>query len=282
MQYININLGDIGLALLLVGITLAVSVWERLDLHKDLIIGTVRSFIQLMAVGYLLQLIFNLNRWYLVLLALTIMLTTAAANAYGRQKERWPELFVVMLCAIGLGGVVALIIVIGVVLKVRPWYQPQYLIPIAGMILGNAMVGAALAVNRLTGEINAHRGEIEAALALGASARRAIAPHLRAAVRAAMLPTISMMMTVGIVQLPGMMTGQIIAGADPTAAVRYQIVVTYMIGAAGAITTITAALWAYRYYFTPNHQLRAEPASRLRSQLGHGRSPAAKTAKTGS
>ncbi|MGI9860247.1 iron export ABC transporter permease subunit FetB [Moorella naiadis] len=256
MQYINIGLGDIGLALILVGITLAISLWQRLDLHGDLFIGTIRTFIQLMAVGYLLQIIFNLNRWYLVILALIVMLLVAAANAYRRQQERWPRLFFVMLLAIALGGFITLSLVINVILKVKPWYQPQYMIPIAGMIIGNTMIGAALAINRLTGEIKAHRGEIEAALSLGATAYQAVLPYLRAALRAAMLPTISTMMTVGIVQLPGMMTGQIIAGTSPAAAVRYQIVVTYMMAAATALTTITATMLAYRYYFTPNHQLK--------------------------
>ncbi len=256
MQYIDIGPGDIALALVLVGITLAISLWQHLDLHGDLLVGSVRAFIQLMAVGYLLQLIFNLNRWYLVVLALVIMLLVAAGNAYRRQQERWPQLFFVMLLAIGCGGLLTLTIVIAVVLKVKPWYQPQYIIPLAGMIVGNAMVGAALAVNRLTGEIKAHRDAIEVALALGATARQAIIPYLRASLRAAMLPTVSTMMTVGIVQLPGMMTGQIIAGASPAAAVKYQIVVTYMIAAATALTTITATLTAYRYYFTPNHQLK--------------------------
>ncbi|WP_338825605.1 putative iron export permease protein FetB [Moorella humiferrea] len=256
MQYINIGYGDLLLALILVGITLAVSLWQRLDLHGDLFIGTLRTFVQLTAVGYLLQVIFNLNRWYLVILALGIMLLVAAANAYRRQQERWPALFFIMLLAIALGGIVTLAIVIGIVLKVKPWYQPQYIIPIAGMIVGNAMIGAALAINRLTGEIKAHRGEIEAALSLGATAYLAVLPYLRSALRAAMLPTISTMMTVGIVQLPGMMSGQIIAGASPAAAVRYQVVVTYMVAAATALTTITATMLAYRYYFTPNHQLK--------------------------
>ncbi|MDK2894590.1 MAG: UDP-glucose/iron transport system permease protein [Moorella sp. (in: firmicutes)] len=256
MQYINIGYGDLLLALILVGITLAVSLWQRLDLHGDLFIGTLRTFVQLTAVGYLLQVIFNLNRWYLVILALGIMLLVAAANAYRRQQERWPGLFFIMLLAIALGGIITLAIVIGIVLKVKPWYQPQYIIPIAGMIVGNAMIGAALAINRLTGEINAHREEIEAALSLGATAYLAVLPYLRSALRAAMLPTISTMMTVGIVQLPGMMSGQIIAGASPAAAVRYQVVVTYMVAAATALTTITATLLAYRYYFTPNHQLK--------------------------
>ncbi|MDN5344818.1 MAG: UDP-glucose/iron transport system permease protein, partial [Clostridia bacterium] len=104
MQYINIGIGDIGLALVLVGITLAISLWQRLDLHGDLFIGTIRTFIQLMAVGYLLQVIFNLNRWYLVILALAVMLLVAAGNAFRRQQERWPGLFFVMLLAIALGG----------------------------------------------------------------------------------------------------------------------------------------------------------------------------------
>src|SRR5947199_10091967 len=124
------------------------------------------------------------------------------------------------------------------------------------MILGNAMTGAALAVERLSSEIRARRLQIEAALSLGATSRQAADAAVRAAVKAALVPTINAMMVVGIVQLPGMMTGQILGGAAPEQAVRYQMVVMYMLAAAVALTSATATLLAYRASFTPAHQLR--------------------------
>jgi putative ABC transport system permease protein len=127
------------------------------------------------------------------------------------------------------------------------------------MILGNSLTGATLAVDRLTSEIRAHRLEIEAALSLGATARQAAEASVRAAVRAAMLPTINAMMVVGLVQLPGMMTGQILAGAPPDQAVRYQMVVMFMLSAAVALTSVIATLLAHRASFTPAQQLREEP-----------------------
>jgi putative ABC transport system permease protein len=259
VNYIQIHLGDLLIATGLLSTTLIISLKERLGLEKDLIVGAIRSFVQLMVIGYILQFIFDLNRWYLVILMLMIMLTAAGTNAFKRQQSRWKKLFWIITTAIAIGSVIVLFLVIGVVLKVKPWYLPQYLIPLAGMIIGNSMVGAALAANRLATDLQQHRGEIELALSLGATARQAAQPYLKDSLKTSMMPTISSMMTVGLVQLPGMMTGQIIAGTNPNAAVRYQIVVVYMISAATAITVIIIVLWLFRCYFTPYYQLLREP-----------------------
>ncbi len=261
MNYIQISYLDLAFATSLVVVTLLISFKEKLGMEKDLLIGAFRSFVQLMFVGYILQYIFDTNHWYLVLAVLLTMIGVAGFNALKRQKIRWKKLFWILTIGIALGSIIILTIVIGFILRVKPWYLPQYIIPLAGMIIGNSMVGAALAANRLTSDIRDHRREIEVALSLGASSRQAVAPYLREALKTAMMPTISTMMTVGIVQLPGMMTGQIIAGTNPNAAVRYQIVVTYMIAAATAITVITVTLWLYRCFFTPNHQLLTEPGN---------------------
>jgi putative ABC transport system permease protein len=259
MSYINISFLDLIFATCLVIVTLLISIKERLAMEKDLVIGAMRAFIQLMLVGYVLQFIFNAKRWYWVLLALTIMILAAGYNALTRQKKAWKRLFWILTTGIAFSSVLILTLVIGFILRVRPWYLPQYIIPLAGMIIGNSMVAAALVANRLSSDIREHRREIELALSLGATARQAINPYLRDALKTAMMPTISSMMTVGIVQLPGMMTGQIIAGTNPNAAVRYQVVVMYMIAAATAITVMLVALWLYRCYFTTNHQLLEDP-----------------------
>ena len=254
-SYIQITGLDLLIALLFVAIVALVSYWQSLGLERDVAVGTVRTFVQLLAVGFILQQLFNAARWYWVILALAIMTTVAAYNAMQRQTGAKQGLLTVMTAAIATGGAITLILVIGVVLRVRPWYQPQYVIPIAGMIIGNSMNGATLVVNRLHSELTLRRNAIEAALALGASARVAAAESLRESLRAAMMPTINSMMTVGLVQLPGMMTGQIISGVSPLEAVRYQIVVMLMIAAATAITAMTAAFGALGVFFTSAEQL---------------------------
>ena len=253
--YIHISLIDLLIALLFVGVTALVSYWQGLGLERDIAIGTVRTFVQLLTVGFVLQRLFDASRWYWVVAALAVMTTVAGYNAMKRQSGAKQGLFAVMTAAIATGGAITLILVIGVVLRVRPWYQPQYVIPIAGMIVGNSMTGAALVVNRFSSELTLRRSEVEASLALGATSREAAAGALRESLRAAMMPTINSMMTVGLVQLPGMMTGQIISGVSPLDAVRYQVVVMLMIAAATAVTAMTAAFGTLGVFFTPAQQL---------------------------
>lgn len=253
--YIHISFGDLAIALLFVAIAAAASRLQRLGLERDISIGTIRTFVQLFTVGYVLQYVFAADRWLPVIAALTIMTAVAGHNAVSRQTGAKTGLMAVMTASIASGSAITLVLVTAAVLKVRPWYKPQYVIPLAGMIIGNSMTGAALAVNRLATELNLRRDQIEAALALGATSREAAAGALSEAVRAAMMPTINSMMTVGLVQLPGMMTGQIISGANPADAVRYQIVVMLMIAGATAITAITVTLGSLAVFFTPAHQL---------------------------
>jgi len=246
---------DLLIALLFIAISGAISHWQKLELERDMAVGTIRAFAQLLAVGFVLQQLFDAARWYWVVLALAIMTTVAAHNGVRRQTGAKQGLFTVMMAAIATGASITLILVIGVVLRVRPWYMPQYVIPIAGMILGNCMNGAALVVNRLHSELTLRRNQVEAALALGAPAKKAASEAMRESLRAAMMPTINSMMTVGLVHLPGMMTGQMISGTSPLDAVRYQIVVMLMIAAATAVTAMTAAFGALGVFFTPFHQL---------------------------
>jgi putative ABC transport system permease protein len=139
-----------------------------------------------------------------------------------------------------------------------PWYNPRYLIPLFGMIVGNAMNAAALAAERLRSEMEARRAEVEAWLALGASPERAAREPVRRSLVAALIPTVNGLMVVGIVSLPGMMTGQILAGSSPVTAVRYQIVVMFMLASSVAVTATLVTLWYRRTFFTETEQLRTE------------------------
>jgi putative ABC transport system permease protein len=250
-----VSWSDLALASALVLTAMAISAWQRLGLARSFAIGAVRAVVQLVAVGYVLAFLISARSWYLVMLALLVMLIAATATATDRQKGGRAGLFVISGTAMLVGAGLTLAYVDAVVLRLRPWYDPQYLIPLFGMIIGNSMNGAALAAERLNGEMELRRGEVEAYLALGASPARASEDAVRRALVAAMMPTVNMLMVVGLVSLPGMMTGQIIAGLSPLTAVQYQIVVVFMLAGAVAMTSVVVALWYRRTFFTPAEQL---------------------------
>lgn len=246
---------DLALASALVFVAMALSAWQRLGIVRGLAIGAVRAVVQLVAVGYVLAFLITTRRPLLVLLTLLVMLVAATVTATERQKRGRARLFVISGTAMLIGAGLTLAYVDAVILRLRPWYDPQYLIPLFGMIIGNAMNGAALAAERLNSEMELRRGEVEAYLALGASPARASAEAVRRALVASMMPTVNMLMVVGLVSLPGMMTGQVIAGSSPLTAVRYQIVVVFMLAGAVAVTSVLVALWYRRSFFTAAEQL---------------------------
>jgi len=256
---IQLTIFDLTLAAGLMLIAVGLARWQRVGLVRDLVIGGLRTVVQLVLVGYVLVYIFELERWYLVVGALAVMLLVAAWTAVGRQDQPSGRLFGIMGVAMLLGSGLTLFYVGSLVVRADPWYDPRYLIPLFGMIIGNAMTAASLAAERLAGEISSRRAEIEAYLALGADPATSTREAVRRAIRASMIPMINSLMVVGIVALPGMMTGQIIAGASPLEAVRYQIVVMFMLTAAVAITGVVVPLWYRRTFFSAALQLRLPP-----------------------
>jgi UDP-glucose/iron transport system permease protein len=241
-----------GLMLIAVGI----SHWQKLGLAQRLVIGAIRTVVQLMLVGYALVYIFALDRWYLVGVALLGMLLVATRAAVNRQFRASRTLLMITGVAMLLASGLTLLYISTLVVRVTPWYNPQYLIPLFGMIIGSAMNAAAIAAERLASEIAARTAEIEAYLALGATAQQASQQPVRQALRAALMPTVNGLMVLGIVTLPGMMTGQMLVGASPLIAIRYQIVVAFMQAAAVAITTAIVTLWYRRTFFTSALQLK--------------------------
>lgn len=243
----------------LVLIAVAISMWQRLGLARGFLVGGIRAVVQLVAVGYILVYLFANARWWLVLLALVVMLVAATVTATrrhgksngGERRALWMISGTAMLVSAGL----TLAYVTQLVLHVRPWYDPRYLIPLFGMIVGNALNGAALAAERFASEMESRRGEVEAYLALGATSSRAAAEPVRRALVASLIPSVNGLMVVGLVQLPGMMTGQILAGQSPLLAVRYQIVVAFMLAGATAATAAMVVLWYRRRFFTSAAQL---------------------------
>ena len=252
---LDLSLGQLGLALLLVGVVIAISAYQGLGIGRDLAVGSLRAVVQLYLVGLILTVVFEGAQWYWVLLMLAGMTAVAAQAATSRLAKPMPGARPSRRCPHDLDRRYPRLRH-RVIVQARPWYEPQYIIPIAGMILGSAMTSAALAGDRLQGDLRVRADEVEARLALGFSGREAVQPMVRTALRAAMIPTVNGMMTVGLVQLPGMMTGQILAGSSPLLAIKYQLVVVFMHAAATAVGSLLFVRLAARRYLTPAHQLR--------------------------
>ena len=225
---------------------------------KDLFWSGLRMFIQLLVVGYVLHLIFALETPLPVLLILVVMIGFAVQTIGARVETKMPHFSRVVGTAIlfGCGGMTFFFC--SLVIGLEPWYDPRYLIPLAGMIIGNSMTGASLAVERLAAEFRERRDEIETGLCLGGSIQAVSETAVSSAFRAALIPSVNAMAAMGLVFLPGMMTGQILSGTEPLIAVKYQIAIMCVITGSVSLTTFFILKLGYRAYFTPYQSLRED------------------------
>ena len=247
---------QLALSVLLVVIAGGISAFLRLGLLKSLVWGTVRTFVQLTFIGYVLKYVFSVNNLWMVL-ALVVLMCYIAARASTARTPNVPNFpLLTAFWSLLTSTILVGLIVVRWVIDPEPWYTARIVIPIFGMILGNSMNGIALSIDRLYGDINARLPEIEGLLSFGATPWEAVRGCVKNAIRSGMTPTINSMMVVGLVSLPGMMTGQILGGADPHVAVRYQIVVMLMIAAAVAIGCLLLVGLSYKRLFTGDMALR--------------------------
>lgn len=241
----RIGLDQLGFGLLLIAAAGITSIYHVLKLERDLIIGTVRTVVQLFLLGYVLYAVFAVDNAWLVLGIFTFMVLFAAMTIRGRIKEKRVSFFWPVFISMMLSYCLVSYFVTAVVINVEPWWKPQYFLPIGGMVIGNSMNAIAIALDRLLGELRKRRQEVEMILCLGADYQEASHEMFANAMRAGMIPSINAMMAAGVVFIPGMMTGQIIAGADPLLAIRYQIVVMVMLVGSTTIGTLLV-LWLVR------------------------------------
>jgi putative ABC transport system permease protein len=235
-----------------------VSLALRLGLERRLAVASVRTVVQLLLIGYVLEWVFGLERVELVLGLVALMVLAAGRAAVARSSRTFRGSQVGAFVSLAITGTATTLVVTHLVIGVEPWWKPQYVLPLVGMVLGNSLTGISLCLDALLEALSANRARIETELALGATRWEAVRAPLADAVRRGMIPIINAMMVVGIVSLPGMMTGQILAGADPMPAVKYQIVVMFMIAGASAGGCMSIALFAYRRLFNAHHQLLAD------------------------
>jgi len=254
-EIIDIGPGQLAFGLLFILLAGAASLYHSLQLEKDLLIGTVRTFAQLFLLGYVLKILFALDDYRIILLVFFCMILFAAWTIYGRVNEKQITFFIPVCLSMMVSFFVITFMVTAIVVDVKPWWKPQYFIPLGGMVIGNSMNAIAISLERLLQEMRSKRQEIEMKLSLGADYKEASADIVRAAMKAGMIPSINSMMAVGIVFIPGMMTGQILAGADPMTAIKYQIVVMIMIVGATTLGTLLVILLIRKRCFSPGHQL---------------------------
>lgn len=242
---------SLSFTLLFIVITMFISMKKKLLLEKDIFIGTIRASIQLIAIGYILNYVFATENIWLFFTIITIMILVAAHNGAKRGKGFRGAIWKIALC-IFLIEIFVMIILLGLKI-IEP--TAQFIIPLSGMTIGNAMVVSSLFLTQLKRETEASREEIETLLALGASSKQALQSLFARSVKYSMIPTIDSLKTVGLVQLPGMMTGMIIAGASPIEAVKYQLLILFTHVGAAALTSIILSILFHRSVLTKDLRL---------------------------
>jgi putative ABC transport system permease protein len=267
MNMISLSAADLGLAALLVIILAVLSRRMQLGLEGQLLIAATRTVIQLLLIGLVLETLFSHVNFLWITAMAIVMLLAAGREVMARQQRRFKGAW-----GFGMGTfamfissftvtVLALITIIGT----DPWYTPQYAIPLLGMMLGNTMNGISLGLDRLTQTTWQQRAIIEQRLMLGANRTEAILEIRREAMRSGMMPMINAMAAAGLVSLPGMMTGQILAGSPPIEAVKYQILIMLLITAGTGFGVSVALGLASRKLFDERHRLRLDTLDTPRS-----------------
>lgn len=255
MSGIEISLGQVAAALVLVAIAIAISRWRGAGLESQMAVAVIRSFVQLTAIGYVIQLIFDDGSltWVFLLIVVSVGFGTVTARSRARAV---PGATLPLLIALTIAAVATLGLVVALGI-----FDPEarFLVPVGGMVIGNSMTASATALNRLGDEFRSGAAEIEATLALGADSRRAALPHLRRSLRSGTIALIDSTKTTGIIFYPGTMVGMLLAGAEPIDAVRLQLILLWVLLGATAIAALIATTLAYRNFFTAAHQLRDLP-----------------------
>ncbi|HYD29536.1 MAG TPA: iron export ABC transporter permease subunit FetB [Azospirillaceae bacterium] len=266
MDYIPLSYGDVAIASLLVVVNGLLSLALDLGLERRLAVASARMVVQLVLVGMVLTTLFALvSPWWTVLTAL-VMVAFAGREVMARQERALKGWW-----AYGL-GTATMLLAAGVVttlalttqIRPDPWYDPRYLIPLLGMILGNTMNGISLGLNTLATAAVRERAAIEARLALGGTRWQAFGPMLRQALRSGLMPIVNTMSATGLVSLPGMMTGQILGGVAPQEAVKYQILILFLIAGGTGFGVLAAVLGGVARLTDERHRLRLDRLGPLR------------------
>lgn len=254
---VTLTITDLVIAAVLVGLLALLSNRLRTGISQQLFIAACRTAIQLSLIGLVLKVLFaNVHLGWITVMAV-FMLLAAGYEVMARQERRFKGWwgYAVGTFSMFLSSFTVTVFALIVILGDTPWYAPQYSIPLLGMLLGNTMNGIAIAMDRLTHAAWEQRGVIEARLILGERWDEAISDMRRQAIRSGMIPIINAMAAAGIISLPGVMTGQLLAGAAPVEAVKYQILILFLITAGTGLGTMMAVTIGAKHLFDKRQRL---------------------------
>ncbi|MCP3868016.1 MAG: iron export ABC transporter permease subunit FetB [Gammaproteobacteria bacterium] len=260
MELIQLGPWDLSVAAVLVLALAAISWRLRLGVEVQLLVAAIRSILQLLLIGLVLKTLFAQSNPILIAALSLLMLSIAGYEVMARQQRRFKGLWGVGIGSLSMfiSSFSITILALKLVVQVEPWYTPQYLIPLLGMMLGNTMSGMSIALDNLTYNAWQQRGTIEAKLMLGWDWDHAISEIRRNALRAGLIPIINAMAAAGVVSLPGMMTGQILAGSPPLEAAKYQIMILLLIAVGTGLGAIFAVWVGSRRLFDQRQRLRLD------------------------
>ncbi len=251
---------DLALAASLVVLVALLSYFMRLHLERQIMIAAARTTVQLLLVGLVLKALFSYVHLGWIVLVACIMLLAAGREVMGRQKRRFAGIWGFGLGAFSMfiSSFSITILTLTVLIGPDPWYEPQYAVPLLGMLLGNTMNGIAIGLDRLTSSAWEQRTIIEGRLMMGAAWSQAIETLRRESIRGGLIPILNSMAAAGLVSLPGMMTGQILGGNPPMEAVKYQILIMFLIAGGTGLGTVAAVWLGARRLFDERQRLRLD------------------------
>ncbi len=255
---IDLSVGQLSCAAILILANALVSLRLQLGLEKKLLLVTLRSILQLTLLGFALRYIFAVQSPLLVFLLMMVMGTMAGIEAVRRTTRRVPGLMTASISVVLATGMAITLYGVVAVIGVDPWWTPRYILPVLGMVLGNSLTGISLGVETALDGFDRDRNTVEMLLAHGANRKEASQDIVQRAVSTGMIPILNAMAVAGIVSIPGMMTGQLIAGADPLVAAKYQLFILFSIAGGVALGTIAAVSLVTRLVFDERERLRTD------------------------
>ncbi len=260
MDLIALGYGDLAAGSLLVIANAALSLWLRLGLERRIVVAMVRMVVQLSLIGLVLKALFALVSPTWTGVAALVMVLFAGREIIARQHRRLSGWWAYGLgtSSMTMAALVVAVLALTVQVRPEPWYDPRYALPLLGMILGNTMTGISLGLDTLMTAVVRERPAIEARIALGADRWTALHAPVRDALRNGLIPIVNAMAAAGIVSLPGMMTGQILAGVVPTEAIKYQILIMFLIAGATGLGTLAAVFSGAWRVTDARHRLRLD------------------------
>ncbi len=260
MTPIHLSASDLALAALLVVLNAIASVLMKLGFHRQMLWAAARMVVQLLLVGWVLRFVFQAASPAATLAIVALMILAAAREVAVRPGRRLVRggSYAIGAGVVGVSSVATVVLALMTAIRPQPWFDPRYAIPLMGIVLGSVLNSASLGLDSFFEGVSGGRAAIEAQLALGSGFGAAIAPLTRASIRRGMIPIINQMSAAGLITLPGIMTGQLLAGMDPVEAVKYQILLLFLLTGAGGLAAAGAVLLAARAVTDERQRLRLD------------------------